>query len=326
MAERPGIMFYFDILNELEDFSSEEVGKLFLAAMRYGMTGDTPEFSDRGMKALWHTIAKSVDRDAVKFDKKILQRQYAGWKSAQKKAEAKEEDLPSFEEWKANFLRENAPTVVNDRQRPLTTVNESQRNQPTVNSQQSTVSCQLSTVNNQLSTVSCHPSSEREMQEGEPELSAMLKSFQKDWLKAKESGEPETAAAIRKDILKLGYDIDHNGNIRKSTKKRMDGRDYEKDEQFKSFWKIYPKKTGDIRQAYNEYLYAIQRGTPPDVIIKAAHDQFDSISEEDSQFQTSAERWLRNRGWEAPSRKEKGKETGKTPESRWGLSEYKYDI
>lgn len=76
------------------------------------------------------------------------------------------------------------------------------------------------------------------------------------------------------------------------------GRDYEKDEQFKKFWDAYPKKTGDIRKAYVEYQHAIQSGTPPEVILQAAHDQFDDIDAEEIQFMTSAERWLRNKGWE----------------------------
>lgn len=81
-------------------------------------------------------------------------------------------------------------------------------------------------------------------------------------------------------------------------------RDYEKDDQFETFWNAYPKKSGDIRQAYMEYLHAVGLGVSPEKIIKAAHEQFDGISPEDLQYMTSAERWLRNKGWEAPPRKE----------------------
>ena len=116
------------------------------------------------------------------------------------------------------------------------------------------------------------------------------------------------------------------------------GRDYENDDQFESFWNAYPKKSGDIRQAYMEYLHAISQGVTPDRIIKSAHEQFDGIPPEDVQYMTSAERWLRNKGWEAPPRKEKkngrktsagesvpGENHGSAPQSRWGASEYRYD-
>ena len=53
-----------------------------------------------------------------------------------------------------------------------------------------------------------------------------------------------------------------------------------------------------LTPAYVEYQHAIQSGTPPEVILQAAHDQFDDIDAEEIQFMTSAERWLRNKGWE----------------------------
>ena len=89
-----------------------------------------------------------------------------------------------------------------------------------------------------------------------------------------------------------------NSNPNTNPNPKEAGRDYEKDDLFKELWNTYPKKTGDIRQAYTEYLYAIQNGTPPDVILQAAHDQFDDRDEGEIQFMTSAERWLRNKGWE----------------------------
>lgn len=89
-----------------------------------------------------------------------------------------------------------------------------------------------------------------------------------------------------------------NSNPNPNPNPKEAGREYEKDKLFQEFWNTYPKKTGDIRQAYSEYQYAVQSGTPPEVILQATHDQFDDRDADEIQFMTSAERWLRNKGWE----------------------------
>ena len=88
-----------------------------------------------------------------------------------------------------------------------------------------------------------------------------------------------------------------NPNPNSNPNPKEAGREYEKDKMFQEFWNTYPKKT-DIRQAYSEYQYAVQSGTPPEVILQATHDQFDDRDADEIQFMTSAERWLRNKGWE----------------------------
>lgn len=147
MAERPGIMFYFSILDDLEDFSTEEIGELFVAMMKYGQTGEITEFDDRGMRSIWRSMMKYVDQDQKTFDKKILQKQFAGWKSAQIRKGVAEAELPSFTEWKSKL---SDSTTVNDRTQPSTTVND---RQPTINNQLSITNNQLPIVNNQLSVV-----------------------------------------------------------------------------------------------------------------------------------------------------------------------------
>lgn len=97
-----------------------------------------------------------------------------------------------------------------------------------------------------------------------------------------------------------------------SNPKREAGRDYEKDDLFETFWSAYPKKTGDIRQAYQEYLYAVQSGTPPETIINAAVELCAEVDPEKIQYLTSAERWLRNKGWLTPAEKGGKARGGKT--------------
>jgi hypothetical protein len=63
---------------------------------------------------------------------------------------------------------------------------------------------------------------------------------------------------------------------------------------FDSFWEAYPKKSGDIRQAFFEWEGAVQNGASPDEIIEAVKRQ---AEEKETRFFPSAEKWLRNRGW-----------------------------
>ena len=76
-------------------------------------------------------------------------------------------------------------------------------------------------------------------------------------------------------------------------------REYEKDDGFEAFWSAYPKRGGDIRQAYMEYLHAMDVGATPAVMIGAVQEQMGSVKAEDFRYLPSAEKWLRNRGWEA---------------------------
>lgn len=76
-------------------------------------------------------------------------------------------------------------------------------------------------------------------------------------------------------------------------------REYEQNDGFEAFWSAYPKKGGDIRQAYMEYLHALDIGATPDLMIAAAREQTRNIKAEDFRYLPSAEKWLRNRGWEA---------------------------
>ena len=208
MADRPGIMFYFDILDDLEDFTSEEIGDLFIAMMKYGRTGEVAEFSDRGMRSIWRSMMKYVDRDQARFDDKILQKRYAGWKSAMKRKEILEKELPSYEEWKADpqsyedWKPSPSPsTTVNDRQRPSTTVDETEHPLTAVN--------QLSTINYQLSEI--NEDGERVQGEGDqPAGKAASSTAVSDLVQAFdyafENNMIPEIVRIREKLHSLGYD------------------------------------------------------------------------------------------------------------------------
>lgn len=80
MAERPGIMVYFDLLPQLEEYSPEEVGGLFLAMLRFGLYGEIPIFEDRGMRIIWREIQYKIERDNAKYQQRVIDGAYGAYK------------------------------------------------------------------------------------------------------------------------------------------------------------------------------------------------------------------------------------------------------
>ena len=68
------------------------------------------------------------------------------------------------------------------------------------------------------------------------------------------------------------------------------------DDGFEEFWNAYPKKSGDIRTAYMEYIGAVDSGVEPAALLEAAQELADA-DEDEVRFAPSAEKWLRNKGW-----------------------------
>lgn len=94
MAERPGIMFYFDLLPSLQMLTAEETGKLFLAAMEYGASGTEPDFSG-AIGAIWLIIKQKVDADGAKYAKKCVGNAYNTY--CREAKERKVDPLPKAE-------------------------------------------------------------------------------------------------------------------------------------------------------------------------------------------------------------------------------------
>lgn len=75
MAERPGVLFYFDLEPALAMLSDAEAGQLFKAAMAYGHFGVVPEFG--GMAAMaWTFVKPKIDRDNDAYQKTCVQNAY----------------------------------------------------------------------------------------------------------------------------------------------------------------------------------------------------------------------------------------------------------
>ena len=71
------------------------------------------------------------------------------------------------------------------------------------------------------------------------------------------------------------------------------------DDGFDAFWSAYPRKSGDIRGAYMEYIHALDTGVSPRTLMAALRWQSEEWHREGTpQFIPSPEKWLKNRRWE----------------------------
>lgn len=72
---------------------------------------------------------------------------------------------------------------------------------------------------------------------------------------------------------------------------------------FEEFWAAYPRKTGEIRGAYLEYVHALDTGATHEQMMEALEWQTEEWNAQgSSQFIPSPEKWLKNRRWEEKKR------------------------
>lgn len=111
MAERPGILFRFELLDALEQLDPADAGTLFVSAMRYGRYGDVPTFQNPVVSVIWPFVKSAVDRDAESYNNKTAQRRYAVYV---REAKRKDESPMSFDEWKVSADIENERSIIPD--------------------------------------------------------------------------------------------------------------------------------------------------------------------------------------------------------------------
>lgn len=99
MAELPGILFRFELLDALEQLDPADIGTIFLSSMRYGRDGTVPTFQNHVLAVVWPFVKSAVDRDAKSYDNKTAQRRYAVYV---REAKRKDENPMSFDEWKTS--------------------------------------------------------------------------------------------------------------------------------------------------------------------------------------------------------------------------------
>lgn len=96
MAERPGTMFYFDIIPVLDELTDEQVGQIFRGALKYAKDGDEPQLDSQILRIVWAQLKQSLDRDSEHYAEvcaKNSYRIYCRWEK-----EKGREPLP-YDEW-----------------------------------------------------------------------------------------------------------------------------------------------------------------------------------------------------------------------------------
>lgn len=79
-----------DLLDDLEDFSDDEVGKIFRAILIYTNETEELEFDDRAMKVVFRHIKKYIDSANENYDKKVQANRVNGAKGGRPKKDAEE--------------------------------------------------------------------------------------------------------------------------------------------------------------------------------------------------------------------------------------------
>lgn len=68
MANKKGVVMYYDILEQLEDFSDEQFGKITRAIIKYDMTGEIPKFNDTAIKIAFKCVKPTLDRNKKEYE------------------------------------------------------------------------------------------------------------------------------------------------------------------------------------------------------------------------------------------------------------------
>ena len=69
--KRPGVMFYFEWIEIVEELTAEEQGKLLMGALVYAKTGKAPNFTDRAMRVAWRAMQTHVDADEDRYNERV---------------------------------------------------------------------------------------------------------------------------------------------------------------------------------------------------------------------------------------------------------------
>lgn len=70
MASKKGVVLYYDILEQLEDFSDEQFGKIARAIIKYDKTGEISEFDDFSIKVAFKMFKPILDRNNQEYEDK----------------------------------------------------------------------------------------------------------------------------------------------------------------------------------------------------------------------------------------------------------------
>lgn len=102
MANKPGVMIYFETAKAVKGLDFETKGRLFDAIMEYAEDGVIPAF-DGVLSAVWPFIADKIDRDTMRYTDVVTKRKRAQyvrwWNEHAKKNDLNPDDEQLRERW-----------------------------------------------------------------------------------------------------------------------------------------------------------------------------------------------------------------------------------
>lgn len=105
MANRPGVMFYFEVRPCLKRLSLEEKGALFEAILDYGEFGVVPELD--GVAAIaWDFVQPRIDKDGERYEKVVAKKEYAVYCRETKKQGKTPLEYEQWEEWRSRVTHD----------------------------------------------------------------------------------------------------------------------------------------------------------------------------------------------------------------------------
>lgn len=93
MKKPKGFFTYFQHAQVIEEFSDEEAGKVYKALLRYGMSGELPDFGENKMiRIAFKMFQADVDENFERYRTTCENRQKAAIERERRKAQAYEID------------------------------------------------------------------------------------------------------------------------------------------------------------------------------------------------------------------------------------------
>lgn len=125
MAERPGVMLYFDIDPGLKMLDDPQRGQLLTAIMEYAHFGIVPDFTEPLLSMAWSFVKTSIDRDGERYEKAVIKKKISGITSDFKRNYAPKHGIsPDDEEALSKYIRQRLSTPVEESQPSTTAVTE----------------------------------------------------------------------------------------------------------------------------------------------------------------------------------------------------------
>ena len=150
MAERSGVLVYFEIEPALQLLNNEQRGMLFTAILDYAHYGSIPTFNTPLLEMAWSFVQPSIDRDGERYAKICKQKQIAGFTSDFRKNYAPKHNLdPNDEEALQAYLCQRMSAGVNGCQAtttPTATTNSITTVTPTTKPNKNTTAARTTTA------------------------------------------------------------------------------------------------------------------------------------------------------------------------------------